>query len=98
MSCLTRRPAVCICENKDADQLAVTAKLISAFVLATRIVQSLNFLNPKFQVSPVAIFCGYTAWFVSDRDLVGNPKDLFSHDVAQCQHKNKYGVYTSTSL
>ena len=29
----------------------VTAKLISAFVFATRIVQSLYFLNPKFQVS-----------------------------------------------
>ena len=30
---------------------AVTAKLISAFVFATRIVQSLYFLNPKFQAS-----------------------------------------------
>ena len=40
----------CICQNKDADQL-VTAKLISAFVFATRIVQSLYFLNPKIQAS-----------------------------------------------
>ena len=30
---------------------AVTAKLISAFVFATRIVQSLFFLNLKFQAS-----------------------------------------------
>ena len=30
---------------------AVTAKLISVFVFATRIVQSLYFLNPKFQAS-----------------------------------------------
>ena len=30
---------------------AVTAKLISAFVFATRIVQFLNFINPKFPVS-----------------------------------------------
>ena len=30
---------------------AVTAKLISAFVFATRIVQSFYFLNPKFQAS-----------------------------------------------
>ena len=30
---------------------AVTAKLISAFVFATRIVQSLFYLNPKFQAS-----------------------------------------------
>ena len=36
-----------LCENKGA----VTAKLISAFVFATRIVQSLFFLNPKFQAS-----------------------------------------------
>ena len=51
-----RKPVICICENKDADQLrgnreAVTAKLISAFVFATRLVQSLYFLNPKFQAS-----------------------------------------------
>ena len=47
-----RKPAFCICENKDADQLrGVTAKLISAFVFTTRIVQSLYFLNPKFQAS-----------------------------------------------
>ena len=39
-----RKPDFCICENKDA-------KLISVFVFATRIVQSLFFLNPKFQAS-----------------------------------------------
>ena len=33
---LMRKPTICICENKDADQ--ITAKLISAFVFATRIV------------------------------------------------------------
>ena len=46
-----RKPDFCICKNKDADQLRDTAKLISAFVFATRIVQSLYFLNPKFQAS-----------------------------------------------
>ena len=47
-----RKPAFCICENKDADKLrGYTAKLISAFVFATRIGQSLYFLNPKFQAS-----------------------------------------------
>ena len=61
MSLVMRKPAFCICENKDADQLrgnregdlsfAVTAKLISAFVFATRIVHSLYFLNLKFQAS-----------------------------------------------
>ena len=41
-----RKPAFYICENKDA-----TAKLISAFVFATRIGQSLYFLYTKFQAS-----------------------------------------------
>ena len=45
MSRFMRKPAFCICENKDADQL------ISAFVFAAWIVQSLYFLNPKFQAS-----------------------------------------------
>ena len=47
MSFVIRKPAFCICENKDADQLR--GKLISAFVFVTRILQSLYFLNPKFQ-------------------------------------------------
>ena len=50
------KSTICIGENKSADQLrsncevsfAVTAKLISAYVFATRIVQFLNCLNPKF--------------------------------------------------
>ena len=54
--------------------------LISAFVFATRIVQSHYFLNPKFQASYLAIFCGSTAWFVSY--LAGNPEDRFSHNEA----------------
>ena len=29
-----RKPAFCICENKDADQLCGTAQLICAFVFA----------------------------------------------------------------
>ena len=44
-----RKPAFCICENKDTD--TVTAKLISAFVFSTGIVESLYYLNPKFQAS-----------------------------------------------
>ena len=45
------KQTICIGETKGADQLAVTAKLISAFVFATRIVQFLYFLNPKFPAS-----------------------------------------------
>ena len=40
-----RRCEKTICENKDA----ITAKLISAFVFATRIVQSLYFISRTFQ-------------------------------------------------
>ena len=38
-------------KTKTQISFAVTAKLISAFVFATRIVQSLSFLNTKFQAS-----------------------------------------------
>ena len=88
-----RKPAFCKWENKEADQLrgnheaktktqisfAVIAKLISDFFFATRIEQSLYFLNTKF--NPLAIFCDCTARFVSA--LVGNPEDRFSHNEAQ---------------
>ena len=51
MSCVVRKLAFCICENRTQISFAVTVKLISAFVFATRILQSLLYLNPKFQVS-----------------------------------------------
>ena len=47
MSLVLRQQAFCICKNKDA----VTAQLISTFVFAILIVQSLYYLNPKFQPS-----------------------------------------------
>ena len=60
----------------------VTVKLISAFVFATWIVQSLFYLNTKFQVTShlLALYR-----FVSD--LVGNPEDRFSHNEA---HMDNY--------
>ena len=51
MSLVMRKPFFCVCENKDADQLRGNREADHAFVLATRIVQSLYFLNPKFQAS-----------------------------------------------
>ena len=57
----------------------VNAKLISAFGFATRIVQSLYYLNPKFQACSY-IFCGCAVWFMSD--LVRNPEDWFSQNEA----------------
>ena len=79
------KPTICIGENKDADQLrgkisfAVTAKLISAFVFATRIVQFLFYLNPKFQASS-SLLCLYRAVCVGP---VRKPHCWFSHEVAQ---------------
>ena len=55
-----------------------TKTQISYIHFATYLVQSLYFLNPKFQAS--SHFYGCTARFVSD--LVGNPIDWFSHEAA----------------
>ena len=76
MSHIVRKPDFSLCENKGADQLRsnCTAKLISAFVFATQMVQCLYFLNPNFPT--LVIFCACTARFGSD--LVGNPEDVFS--------------------
>ena len=59
------KPTICIGQKKGV----VTAKLISAFVFATRIVQFLFYLNPKFQASS-SFLCAGTGRFVSD--LFGN--------------------------
>ena len=56
----------------------VTVQLISTFVLATKIVQSLFFVNPKFQAS------SHLLWLFS-RVCVGpnrKPEDRFCHDAA----------------
>ena len=61
-----------------AYQGAVTAQLISAFVFAIRIVQSLYYLNPKFQA------CSHILWLYS-QVCVGpgrKPDCWFSHDAA----------------
>ena len=46
-----RKPFFACAKTKTHISFAVTAKLISAFVFALRIVQSLYYLNPKFQAS-----------------------------------------------
>ena len=55
-SCTTRAATrengiIAYAKTKAQISFAVTAKLISAFVFATRIVQFLFYLNPKFQAS-----------------------------------------------
>ena len=51
LSCLMGKPTICICENKGTDQLCANREADQCFVFATRIVQSLYFLNTKFHVS-----------------------------------------------
>ena len=51
LSHVVRKPALCICEYTALINFAATAKLISAFVFAIRIVQFLFNLNTKFQAS-----------------------------------------------
>ena len=58
---------------------AVTAKLISAFVFAKRIVQSLFYLYPKFQASSIFL-CLCSSVCVGP---VQKPHCWFSHEAAQ---------------
>ena len=68
-----RKPAFCMCENKDADQLR--GNLCFRYTGRT-----IPLLSNSENLKALAIFYGCTAWFVSD--LVGNPKDRFSHNKA----------------
>ena len=70
-----RKPAFCICENKDADQLRGNREADQR--LCFRYTGSTIPLHFK----PLAIFCDRTARFVSD--LVGNTEARFSHNEAQ---------------
>ena len=73
------KPTICIGENKDADQLrGYTAKLFSAFVFATLIVQFLFYLNPKFRASS-SFLCLYRPVCVGP---VRKPHCWFSHETA----------------
>ena len=52
LSLVVRKTAICrYAKTKTQISCAVTAKLISAFVFTKLIVQSLYYLNPKFQAS-----------------------------------------------
>ena len=83
MSLRMGKPTICLVENKGADQLrsylAVTAKLISAFVFATWIVQFLYFLNPNFPVSS-HLLCLYRSVYIRP---ARSPHCWFFHEVAQ---------------
>ena len=68
------KPTICIGENKDADQLRGNCEADHAFVFATRIVQFLFYLNPKFRASVTrsSVCVG----------PVRKPHCWFSHEVA----------------
>ena len=77
-----RKPDICICENKDADQLRGNREADQC--LCFRQMDSAIPLLPTVYIrnfKPLVIFCSCTARFVSD--LVGNPEDRFSHNEAQ---------------
>ena len=71
-----RKPSFCICENK--------AKLISAFVFATRKVYPLYFLNLKFQASshPLWLYGPICVGFLMTRLKCKNIIVLFALTVA----------------
>ena len=77
-----RKPAFCICKNKDADQLCGSREADQC--LCFRYTDSTIPLLPKSEIfqnfKPLATFCGSTARFVSDP--VRNPEDRFFHNEA----------------
>ena len=77
------KPTICIGKTKAQISFAVTAKLISAFVFSTRIVQFLFYLNPKFQASS-SFLCLYRSVCVGP---VRKPHCWFSHEAAHLMYR-----------
>ena len=76
LSLVMKKPAFCICENKDADRLR--GKREADQRLFFRSIASAILLLPKYKIS--SLFYDCTARFVSDQ--VRNPEDRFSHNEA----------------
>ena len=72
------KPTICICENKDADQLRGNREADHSFVFATWIVQFLFYLYPKFQASSTFL-CLCSSVCVRP---VRKPHCWFSHEAA----------------
>ena len=89
LSHLMGKPTICIGENKGADQLCGNRELISAFVFATRIVQFLFYLNPKFQASS-SFLCLYRPVCVGP---VRKPHCWFSHEAAHLYVDNQASCF-----
>ena len=70
-----RKPASCLCENKDADQLRGNREADQRLCF-----RHTDSTIPLRSQSEISSFCGCTARFVSD--MVGNTEDRFSHNDA----------------
>ena len=86
MNCVMRKPAFCICENKDADQLRGYDQLRGNHEADQRLCfrytdSTIPLLSESEIFKPLAIFWDCTDRFESD--LVGNSEDRFSHNKAQ---------------
>ena len=73
------KPTICIVENKDAAQLRGNREADQRLFFATRIVQFLFYLNPKFQASS-SFLCLYRPVCVGP---VRKPHCWFSHEAVQ---------------
>ena len=73
-----RKPAFCICENKDADQLRGNREADQR--LCFRYIDSTIPLLPNYEISSLYPSFVVVVWFVWDQ--VGNPEDRFSHNEA----------------
>ena len=79
MSRVMRKPTICICEHKGTDQLCNNCEADQRLCFATRIVNFLFFLNPKFPASS-HLLCLYSSVCVRP---VRKPYCWFSHVKAQ---------------
>ena len=79
MGCVMKKPTICICENKLADQLRSDCEADQSLCFCCWIVPFLSFLNPKFPASS-HLLCLYTTvgvkpvrkpvWFFHDVDYL----------------------------
>ena len=83
-----RKPTVCICENKGADQLRNYCEADQ------RLCYSYTNSTIPLLVQPLAIFCNCTAWFVLD--LFENHIVVFFHEATHdyVMHFNNANVPT----
>ena len=78
MSLVVRKPAFCICENKDADQLRGNREADQRLCFRYIESKSLFYLNPKFQASSHLLWL-YSMVYVGPGR---KPECLFSHNEA----------------